>query len=926
MHATSRVLAGIATAGLFCSIVSAAMLLGPQQSASASPVAVQGWGSQGEYSSSSPVTVRWDNARNSAENTVPRDKTAVLPHTGGATYDDIDPAVTSLYTNRFGAQNGKGGLEVSVSQTRELVNQSVTVSVSGAVPDPSDFLPFFQVFQCWGAPGSDGKPDPDATAPDPETCQVGAEGADASPKLRTENTRAIYADPLIAKGDWKTTDEFTPGAPFRAVDGTRIRTEAIHDVESNTYFSGKTTNELSLLTAQRDGTGDRLMEMQTGSEAPGLGCGYRADTASTSTCWIVVVPRLRGTDDTSTQLLLSGPVAPSLWAQRLQIKLDFSDVAASCPNGRAQVLTAGSEMLTRAMASWIPAVCSASQVSLGYSQLGDSQARLQLGTGALQAVFSSRPPDDPTSAISMPVATTGVVIAATIDYRPRCGGPGFDADTITEAQATGQCGYPDLSTAQREIRKYGTLMTGIKLNARLVAKLLTESYRAGIDDESGNQLATKAPWAMALTANLGTDPEFRALNPELQYAVDFSFGTRSGDLMVENLRSDAAEALWEWIHADDNARSFLDGCPDPYGSTVNPFYSTRSYKECVVDAPHLEADAKAKRDATELPKFFVDAPAVYPPDSASYPQLSWYQRDPVGVFTAQTLNDLHPRSDTMATTGRNTFRAIYPANTDWCDPLSDSRCAVAGWLSPKTPQDVGSRTVISITDASTAARYQLPTAELCSYDGGACVSANAGSLAKAASRFEQDPTGVGPMTVDDYQAGLYPLALPIYAQVARASLTPVTASAFADSFTYLTGDGQRTDGTSGSLPVGYASLTSAQSAQAASAIAELRGAQSVPSAAPSSAAPTPQTAAPVAAPAAAAAPAAPRAAAPVVTTASTAPVAAADAPVAALPATTTTGRTEIGFPQYGLVGGLVAALASGILAPVLGRRRKAAAE
>ncbi len=925
MHTASRILAVVAAAGLLCSTVSAAMLLGPQPSASAAPTPVQNWGSQGEYSSTSAVTVRWDNARNSAANTVDRDSSTVLPHTGGKTYGDITPDVRNRYEASFGAQNGRGGLEVSVSQTRELVNQSVTISVAGA---PSDGLPYLQVFQCWGAPGTDGQPDPAATAPDPATCQVGAQGADgpADNSAKTENTRAIYADPLITTGDWKTDADPTQSAPFLAVDGTSVRAEVAHNnVEGNVFFSRTTTNELSRLSTQLNGSVSRLMEIQTGSEAPGLGCGYRSDAASVRSCWLVVVPRFGDSDPVSDALNLSGPIAPTLWAQRLQVKLDFADVAETCPNGRAQVLTAGSELVNRAMASWIPSVCAASQVSLGFSQLGDSQARQQLGAGALQAIFSSRPVDDPTKAIAAPVAVSGVAIAATIDYRPKCGGASgpdgreISADTISEQQATGQCGYPDLATAQQELRKYGTLMTDIRLNARLVAKLLTQSYLSGIDNTSGTQI-DKAPWARSQPAHLGSDPEFLALNPQLKYAAQFSFDTLSGDLMVENLKSDAAQALWAWIVSDDGARSFLDGCPDLYGTTINPFFSTRTYKECVVDGPRLEAEAKAKRDATELPEFFIDSPAMYPPDSASYPQLSWYQRDPVDVFGPQTLNDLHPRSDYMSTTGRNTFRGVYPANTEWCDPTTSTGCVVAGWKPANSPKQIGGRSILSVTDTATAARYQLPTAALCSDDGSACVSANAETLTRAADRFEQNPTGVGALSTEDYSAGLYPVAMPVYAQVARTGLTAAGASVFADSLSYLTGDGQRTDGTSGSLPVGYAPLTPAMAADAATAIAELRSMQ-----------PAPQTPRATASAAPAAAPPAtaqgPKAAAP-----QPAPVVPAAAtpgpstPVAAPPATATTGRTEIGFPQYGLVAGLAAALLAGLIAPVLGRRRKAASE
>src|SRR5262245_45508118 len=141
------------------------------------------WGSTGLLRSNSAVTVRWDNAGNPDSSDVPRNGLQVMPHAGGATYDDIPVAVQSPYFDTFGADNGLGGLQMTVSQTRDLVNQAVTLDISGVAggAQVGTHSPvFLQVFQCWGGINGDGSPDLHAANPDPATCQVGAGDAGAN--------------------------------------------------------------------------------------------------------------------------------------------------------------------------------------------------------------------------------------------------------------------------------------------------------------------------------------------------------------------------------------------------------------------------------------------------------------------------------------------------------------------------------------------------------------------------------------------------------------------------------------------------------------------------------------------------------------------------------------------------------------------------
>ena len=255
------------------------------------------WGPQGLLSSDSPVTARWDNAGNAQTGVVPRDQRQQVPHTADKDYFDIDTAVLDAYESHFGADNPRGGLAVSVSQTTDLVNQAVTVTFSGADPDlpegGADSRTYFQVFQCWGAMGPDGKPAPDAAAPDPQSCQTGAGGPDSVGGGNKREFRVVGGDPLVAGGDWDEYDVTSSlvEVPFLAIDGQESGPNLSLE---NTFFNKTTTNELSHVTLPASGETQRQFEVQTGTESQGLGCGFRSDEASTRTCWLVVVPRVQG--------------------------------------------------------------------------------------------------------------------------------------------------------------------------------------------------------------------------------------------------------------------------------------------------------------------------------------------------------------------------------------------------------------------------------------------------------------------------------------------------------------------------------------------------------------------------------------------------------------------------------------------------------
>ena len=100
-------------------------------------------------------------------------------------------------------------------------------------------------------------------------------------------------------------------------------------------------------------------------------------------------------------------------------------------------------------------------------------------------------------------------------------------------------------------------MTSLRLNARLVAKLITASYRSG-----GDAAVIDNP------SNIFRDPEFLKLNP----GVDWPGGAPGNHPLLLGDLSDTTSALTRWIWHDPQARAFLKGTADPWGMTVNSNY------------------------------------------------------------------------------------------------------------------------------------------------------------------------------------------------------------------------------------------------------------------------------------------------------------------------------------------------------------------
>jgi len=864
------------------------------------------WGPDGIVTTGSAVTVRWDNEGNAPENTVYRDDRQVIALTGGKTYEDVLASTRDVSNRLFGE------LSLKVSQTRDLVNQMLTVEVEGLPPyrartgAPSADAPYLAIIQCWGSPLYDESgaflgADPAATEPDPRTCQEGTGGAGQNGTSRTYN----YRDPLAETGPYGAGNLELPAdsrlfspLPYLPVSGEED--DGIDGGFSvNRHFSTTTTNELTSVVAGSSGTASVTFEAQTGAESTFLGCGAREGAPSTDTCWLVAVPISEGHTRAESRYGVSGhasPLSPSMWAQRMQVKLEFAPVADTCPGGQARALIQGSELAANAMESWTPGLCADAAIGTGYTKVSDAQARRALAAGSTEFVLTTEPAAS--ADVHAPVALTGVAVAFLIDYRP-CG----RNSEITEATVE-RCGYADEDEARAEIAKAGSLVRELNLTPRLVAKLLTQSYAPGTMPVGS--LHEKAAAAFS-DITLYEDPEFAVLNPRFRFQEGGISAFDLNRIEVEGLLSDAAAAVWRWIVADDDARGFLNGCPDPYGLTINPWYSTRTYEGCEADAAALETAAAAKRGATETPSTFDrEAPPSYPPASNAYPQVLFVESDQISepgnsaYVAAATLVDVFPPMADHLTAARSTARGTVQRGS-WCDEY-DGGCFPELWKASATFHPAEQRRIMTITDTASAARYQLPTARLCSTETD-CVAASPDTLAEAASGYAS--TGAAqPLTVNDPRG--YPLLTPVYAALDTTALTEASAGNYADVIEWLTTTGQAEGTLQGQLRPGYVPLTEEFAAQAQAAVAALRAVRdtTVPTT-PTTNVPSfvPRTVVPGGSP-------------PGTTNNPPPTTQQVAAPGGTTPA------TEVGFPQFGLFLGLGAAVLAGLVAPLLGRSRR----
>lgn len=703
------------------------------------------------------------------------------PAAADAVGSGADSAVTLSGSGPFSS------LRVTVSQTQNLINQDVSVSWAGGVPTvPASgvfYTDYLQIMECWG--------DDTATGPDPAQCEFGPVRTTAQLGGTWANTRQLTYPGLVdpAEGDvpagYAGPNLFMPFAsvPETGIETTFTRPALEPDVSvSANFYDQSDSNEVDYARTDADGTGHEFFQIDTDREAPGLGCGRARAAGGGSVfepCWLVVVPRGHTEVDGGARIGTtvataddSSPLSATNWAHRIAFELTFQPVTSLCTIGAHEVQVVGDEQAAEAMSRWQPGLCRRDSASpYSFSQIGDDQSRSQLASGSPGLALMSNP---------LTASSTSATLPSDVLYAPVA----VNALTISfSIQSQGGVG----EAANRN----GVQITQLNLDARLVAKLLTQSYQAGV----GTLAATDVPKQNPL--DLTSDPEFLALNPQFR---DLNYAAHAiPDIIVPFGNADAYAELWDWIDRDPAAHEFLEGIPDNNPErNGNP-----AYAGMVVNPNYLNA---------QLP--IEDFPTTDP-----YCQPLVVEPAGEGVQTPLCGIALHPYSTSMhkgalaATQGNQLLHVTWGQSGQ-----------VWGWVSTPAESD-GDIGILALADAATAAKYDLPTARLCNDDAGSssqvgtldqdCKSATADAMLAAVT--DAVPSAAAPTVLIPDPATIDPRAYPLttvtYAATVPTQLPSDQAGQYANLLDYIAGPGQVSGLEPGDLALGYAPLPPVLAAQ-----------------------------------------------------------------------------------------------------------------
>jgi hypothetical protein len=461
------------------------------------------------------------------------------------------------------------------------------------------------------------------------------------------------------------------------------------------------------------------------------------------------------------------------WANRITVPISFAPTPTGfCGSTGTQFTAEGSPALERAMAQWRPGWCKSASapVSFDYnSAVNEYLARqdfLRSGAGGLaptdMALVTDPANSDLTSVSSRkftyaPIAVTGIAVAYYVD---------------------------DVKTGQP--------VTDLKLNARLLAKLLTESYSQQFGKCSGQTAQTQTcdPAVAGNPTNVFDDPEFLALNPQYTPA-DFNNDLDGNTLpVVVAGNSDLTYELTRWIAADPDALAFLQGRPDPWGMRVNGYFKTgQSYPISQFQSLDPGFSSTIAQALASQPGYNMTMQAAWNPVTG--------------------LDDVVSRL------------AVWQSSAVSYNPVCPSPpCSgVNGYTNPKAaPQLLGARSLFAIVDQGSAAAFRFPTAQLVNPAGNA-VAPTAASMSAAVSAMKTNPDKI--TQYQDYSntsANAYPLTEVQYAMVPTCGISTGTVAAI-DRFLSNAAGSQIYGTDLGQLPPfgGYLTLNPAQKAQISTA-------------------------------------------------------------------------------------------------------------
>lgn len=626
------------------------------------------------------------------------------------------------------------------------------------------------VMQCRG---TDDPSLPAAKQLQPDTCWT-ASVAQRSQVNRSESEASWVHDVDAGDADKERVSGMDPfpsqkKCPGAATDGYYTHLTPFVAASGKTYAacdSGNMAPEAAVDAAfpaaeiaaftDADGTGSVQFEVRSDVENESLGCNNKV------ACSIVVIPIVGvSCDQPSTPMTRSDiacrkggrfvpgssnfanegvdqAVSPTLWwsasnwKNRFSIPISFGLPPDTCDvlDSRAPTGFYGSELLAQAALQWSPAYClRKDRFKFQLNQMSDEAGwnLMESGEGAAAEVSSEheRKGTDPVG--YAPTAVTGFSIGYQIDKPDNAG-------------------------------EY----TELKLNARLLAKLITQSY-LGSDLGRGHPGIKNNPLAIM------NDPEFIKLNPGLSQITQEVGATV---LSLSN-SSDVIEQLTAYLAEDKDAMDFIAGKADPWGMVVNPKYKGLAMPRS--DIPQLD---------TYIPETQSDCrqknPAIY------FSQLA----APVTTLRkiAEALLDAWPNVQT---------RCDYDPSTGLYK------------LGRVDRQSYGARFMLGIVSLGDAARYGLRSAALQTKTG-TYVAPTQASLRSAIALTKQSAKHQ-PFVLDQADVrrsgSAYPGTMVVYTAARLRNLDQDDADKVAQFIRISTTEGQRVGSGNGQLPEGFLPIT-----------------------------------------------------------------------------------------------------------------------
>lgn len=494
------------------------------------------------------------------------------------------------------------------------------------------------------------------------------------------------------------------------------------------------------------GNGHLQFEVRSDVENESLGCN--AETA----CSIVVIPIQGlscegpdqgcrrggqfepGSSNFSNQRV-DLAVSPSLWWSesnwrgRFSVPITFglSPDACDVMDSRSPTGFYGSELMSQAALQWSPAYClRQDRFKFQHNRMADGAAyALMENGGGVAALVSGQHVSTGSDPVAYaPTAVTGFSIGYVVD-RP---------DNAGE-------------------------VTDLRLNARLVAKLLTQSYPAS-DRGRGHPGMERNP------VSINLDPEFRALNPGLDRVARESAAT----LISLSEESDVVSALTQYVAADSEAMAFVNGQADPWGMAVNPSY------------------AKIELPRSEWPLLDDYVPST---------NLECYLQNPSPYLGQVAAPVTHLRKIAEAVLDG------WPNVQTKCDRSTTSDPWKVGRVDR---QGVGTRFVLGVVSLGDAERFGLRSAALRT-TGKRYVAPTDASMAAALKVARPSASGDQAFSTDMkklVRAGnAYPGTLVVYTAAKTSGLPRADAAKVAQFIRVATGEGQRAGRGNGELPAGF---------------------------------------------------------------------------------------------------------------------------